>query len=78
MNKEELRTRLKENKISSSYYSLEGGTPDDRICLTYEGGYWLVYHAERGMRSWVESFEKEEDACQRFWEYVSDIKRMYG
>ncbi|WP_387468265.1 hypothetical protein [Photorhabdus sp. RM323S] len=78
MNKEELRKRLKENKISSSYYSLEGGAPDDRICLSYEDEYWLVYHAERGARSWVESFEKEEDACQRFWDYVSDIKRMYG
>ncbi|MCC8380007.1 hypothetical protein [Xenorhabdus sp. PB30.3] len=74
MNKEELKKLLKENKISSSYYSLEGGTPDHRICLTYKNGYWLVYYAERGSQCGIESFEKEDDACQKLWEYANNMK----
>lgn len=63
MNKEKLRSILLNKGISRSYYSLEGGLPNEKLCLDYENGEWTVYYSERGIRTGIRYFDNEEDAC---------------
>lgn len=63
MNKEKLRSILLNKGISRSYYSLEGGLPNEKLCLDYENGKWIVYYSERGTRTGIRYFDNEEDAC---------------
>ena len=63
MKKEELRSILINKGISRSYYSLEGGLPNEKLCLDCENGKWNVYYSEHGVRTGVQSFDNEDDAC---------------
>ena len=63
MKKENLRSILINKSISRSYYSLEGGLPNEKLCLDYENGKWIVYYSERGIRTGIRYFDDEEDAC---------------
>jgi len=63
MKKENLRSILINKSISRSYYSLEGGLPNEKLCLDYENGKWIVYYSERGIRTGIRYFDNEDDAC---------------
>ena len=63
MKKGELRSTLINNGISRSYYSLEGGLPNEKLCLDYENGKWIAYYSERGIRTCIQYFDNEDDAC---------------
>lgn len=63
MNKDELCSTLINIGISRSYYSLEGGLPNEKLCLDYESGKWIVYYSERGIRTGIQYFDSEDDAC---------------
>lgn len=63
MKKEELRSVLINKGISHSYYSLEGGLPNEKLCLDYEKSRWIVYYAEHGVRTGIQNFDNEDDAC---------------
>lgn len=63
MTKEKLRSILVDKGISRSHYSLEGGLPNEKFCLDYEKGKWIVYYSERGLRTGICYFDKEDDAC---------------
>ena len=63
MNKDKLRIKLIEEKISQDAYSLE----DDRTetyCLDSSYGKWSVYYSERGLRTNEKHFESESEACE--------------
>lgn len=64
MNIEELKVKLKALGISPSSYSLEGGMPSERYCLSNESGKWFVYYCERGQKSGESSFTNESQACE--------------
>ena len=64
MNRQELETILHAEGISEDAYSLEGGLPSERLCLAAEGGGWVVYYSERGIRSGLRRFSTESAACQ--------------
>ena len=63
MNKEKLRAILINKDISRAYYSLEGGLPNEKLCLNYENGKWIVSYSERGIRTGIRYFDNEDDAC---------------
>ncbi len=63
MNKFELSSKLKSEKISSSLYSLDGGLPNEKLCLDFYKGKWVVYYSERGCRTGLTEFMYEDDAC---------------
>ncbi len=65
MTTQELQTKLFELDIPHYYYNIcgSGGDDEQRICLTEEGGKWLVYYCENGSRTDVSEYASEEEAC---------------
>jgi hypothetical protein len=70
MRRAELAQALAQNRIPPSVYSLSGGLPDEAYCLDHAQGMWHVYYSERGLRSGLQSFETEEEACDYFFRLV--------
>ena len=73
MNKDELKRTLDAEGFNPSVYSLEGGLPNDRLCLSHEQGRWCVYYTERGERFDEQWFDSESDACQRL---LSELRSL--
>ncbi|MBI0472626.1 hypothetical protein EXT68_22475 [Pectobacterium parmentieri] len=73
MNKDELRDRLIKEKISRSLYSLDGGLPDEKLCLDRENGYWFIYYSERGIKTGMINFPTENEACQYIYDQINEI-----
>lgn len=63
MKKYDLKKCLENEGVSKSLYCLDGGLPNEKVCLDYEGNKWVVYYSERGCRTGLETFENEDDAC---------------
>lgn len=74
MNKHELKTLLMKEQVSRSLYSLEGGLPADKLCLGYENDQWMVYFTERGIKSVLEIFSREEDACEFLYRQIKSME----
>lgn len=64
MNKNDLQRVLDAKGISPRIYDLDGGLPEDRLCLSAEAGRWCVYYTERGLRFNEKHYDSEEDACR--------------
>lgn len=64
MNKDELKRILDIERFDPRVYSLDGGLPNDRLCLSKEGGRWCIYYTERGARFDEQWFNSESDACE--------------
>ena len=62
-----------ENKVSRSIYSLNGGVPDDKVCIDKLDGVWSVYYSEKGRRNTLGEFHNEEEACKFMYDRVMDI-----
>lgn len=73
MNKKELKNRFIKEKISSSIYSLEGGLPNEKLCLDDENGSWVVYYSERGIKTGIRYFSTECEACNYLYNKVIKI-----
>ena len=73
MNKNELMQFLEKENIPFNSYSLDGGLPNDRLCLdrTYQG--WTVYYSEMGEKYEEMGFPSEEDACEHFYRRIKEI-----
>lgn len=71
MDRAEVARRLRSAGIRPGSYSLNGGMPDERLCLSRETDTWHVYYSERGQRSWETVFDREEDACEYFWRTIT-------
>jgi len=78
MNKEELRIRLNNEKIPVDRYSLEGGLPYDKICLSKSNDIWEVYYSERGEKFKLKVFDNEESACDYFYSWLIEELRFDG
>jgi len=44
-------------------YALDGGSPDEALCLQPGQGGWIVFYSERGGRTGERWFETEHEAC---------------
>ncbi|TDF94671.1 hypothetical protein [Paenibacillus piri] len=73
MTKAELLKRLQNEGIPEESYSLEGGLPNERLCLEWKNNRWYVYYSERGIKTNTKDFLIEEIACQYFY---NEIVRM--
>ncbi|WP_144815981.1 hypothetical protein [Enterobacter sp. DE0047] len=73
MKKYDLKKILEEEGVSKSLYCLDGGLPNEKLCLDYEGNKWLVYYSERGCRTGLESFMNEDDACCYIYKLIKTI-----
>ena len=65
MNLQELKGKLDDLKISSELYSLQGGLPNEKLCIVKEDN-WKIYYSERGNRTGEKEYETEEEACDVF------------
>ncbi len=61
----ELQVKLDELNISKELYSLQGGLPNEKLCLVKEDT-WKIYYSERGSRTGEKAYESEEEACEVF------------
>ena len=73
MKKNELKTLLEKEKISRSLYSLNGGLPNEKLCLDFEDGKWIVYYSEHGLKTGVAKFDVESDACDYIYNQIKAI-----
>lgn len=69
----ELQKKLKENNISEDLYSLNGGLPNEKYCIEKIKEEWKVYYSERGIKSNIKTFVKEDDACEYFYHNIIQI-----
>ena len=54
---------LNSRGVDPDAYSLSGGLPNESYCIDRDGTDWLVYYSERGLRSGLQRFNTESDAC---------------
>jgi len=73
MKKEELRQILEHEGFDPRIYSLDGGMPNDKLCLAQESGRWCVYYTERGVRFDEHWFGSEDEACERM---LADLRAL--
>jgi hypothetical protein len=77
MTKTELQSLLIKEDVPENYYSLEGGMPDEKLCLERTPSGWAVYYSERGLRTSLKYFTSEDQACRYFYTEISDAKRYW-
>ncbi|EAA4816313.1 hypothetical protein DQF09_24280 [Shigella boydii] len=68
-----MKKTLNQENISNSIYSLEGGVPNEKLCLDFENNKWIVYYSERGIRTGVIEFAREDDACDYIYNQIKAI-----
>lgn len=73
MKKEELKQCLINANIPANLYNLDGGLPNEAICLNKEGDFWEVYYSERGVKSQIEKFNTENDACNYLYKMLLEL-----
>jgi len=66
MNTTELVERLNQLDVNPSSYSIGASSADEQYVIREEGGAWLVFYAERGLRSGLKQFASEDEACDYF------------
>jgi hypothetical protein len=66
MNRDDLKQILVQENFRPNTYSLNGGEPEEALCLSPEDGRWYVYYSERGMQTDRKGFDGESDACEYF------------
>ena len=73
MNKYELLTELRKNKINPRAYSIFEVTDpphDEQYVLAKEKNMWVIYFDERGERTLEMYYLNEKEACQSFLEII--------
>lgn len=67
----DLKDKLKKLNIKESHYSLSGELKSDSIILYYNYTKWEIFYMdEKGHRNQLGIFDKEEDACNFFYELM--------
>ena len=71
MNLESLRLHLKNLGISKSRYSLDGGVPNEKLCMELtQDGSWHIYYSEKGAKTTMSYWDDESAACQEFLKLI--------
>ena len=71
MTKESLIQALQSLGICRDAYSLDGDSVDEAYVLEAERDDWVVYYSERGLRSGLQRFKRESDACEYLYERLA-------
>lgn len=73
MKRAELQQCLIDANVPKDLYSLNGGLPNEALCLNKDGDVWEVYYSERGIKSQIEKFDSEDEACNYFYKTVLEL-----
>ena len=74
MNRKELKTKLDEIGIPTSWYSLYGERILDTLVLEW-GFKWRIFvFGERGQETEIASFDTEDEACEYFYQEMKKGK----
>ena len=73
MKKNALQRLLDGEKFNPNVYCLDGGLPNDRLCLSFEASRWCVYYSERGSRFDEEYFTSEDEACDNLLRRLHEL-----
>jgi len=73
MKRRELKNLLIKENIPKTIYSLDGGLPNEKICLDFEKNKWIVYYSDRGVRTGLVEFAAEDDACDYVFNQIIAI-----
>lgn len=70
MTLQELEKIMIERGWPKAAYSLTGGLPNEACCIEHgpDGG-WRTYYSERGVRSDLQEFDTESEACDYFFKF---------
>jgi hypothetical protein len=71
MLKNELKIKLINKGIPTHSYSLNGGLPNEALCLNKQKNVWEVYYSEKGHKSEFREFKQESEACMHFYNIIS-------
>lgn len=64
--------KLMESRFRRNSYSLPGESGDECYKLERERDKWVVYYAERGLRTSLQYFDSEDMACNEFLRLVNN------
>lgn len=78
MQNNSLKQKLLEMNVPNHLYSLDGGFPNEAICLNQSGNTWEVYYSERGIKTGLKLFESEESACDYFYDLMLKYLKEMG
>lgn len=75
MTKKELAQKLIEKEIPRDFYVLAGGLPNEAFCLNYDRKTetWEVYYSERGQKTGLRRFNREEEACAYLYDTLINL-----
>lgn len=73
MTTKELLKNLIDGNIPDDAYSLAGGLPNEKLCLNSNLNYWEVYYSERGIKTGLQIFNSESEACDYFYSLILTI-----
>ncbi|CAH0135816.1 hypothetical protein SRABI80_00272 [Peribacillus frigoritolerans] len=73
MKKLELEKLLIKDNVPKNLYSLNGGLPNEVLCLNKRDNILEVYYSERGLKSNLKKFDTEDDACEYFYKTVLEL-----
>lgn len=71
MNVKELLQRLEQMDLPNNSYSVLSKVKDEALCMLKEKGIWEVFYSERGLKTNLQTFESEFDACDHFFERIT-------
>src|SRR4051812_35209693 len=73
VNRQELLETLERLDIDANAFSLGGGHPVEKYCLSPEArGQWSAYYSERGLRTGLKFFSSEDEACRYLLQWMLD------
>lgn len=78
MTMNELKTQLMKSHVPEDVYSLIGGKPNEAYCLNHCSGRWEAYYSERGIKSNKKEFITEDEACNYFYNWITQSLRNVG
>ena len=71
MTLEELSNELLNLGVRKDAYSLEGGLPSEAYCINRLKDHWEIYYSERGLKSGLQIFKSENEACKTFLDLIA-------
>ncbi len=67
MNTTKLIEQLDELNVNLRSYSIGGSFADEQYVIEENHGVWLVYYAEKGLRTGLQRLVSEDEACHYFF-----------
>jgi hypothetical protein len=64
MSRARLVELLEAESVDANSYRLDGSRGDECLVLETHVGGWVVFYAERGLRTGERCFETEDEACR--------------